>query len=508
MSFDLKKVILNVLEEGFMEVPKKVMQPIIDYYFEKLKEFNRLGKQKVSKEFGTRTFELDFTGTGYEYLNRPNPKKIYVTLSNGYQSYAMSTGKVMLDFSEPERALTEVLEHEILHIIQMETGKSISKNPRYEQKAKDKGFDKSEYHAGLPKRKHIKRSQYPNPTSYGTQRTLYKITKGDPTSYYGFKPVTKNNKPYGYSKKRVEHSSRPIELYTDLLSTIRNLQLGFQKEISKLSISPEEKEKLKNSVPLRKKYYSVFIKDRNFNDLRIVEWMINREPITLKVSTPHVGDGIWYKFKKNLPENLYKDFLRLSYDAFVNREAPFDYEEIVKKVRELDTAKKEGEKERTEKEQKRKEKGVVDLKFYTRFGSESYSDSPLAKRSYDRDNFFPNTDDIDKNFYEKFFGGDRGGAAEEILNYQFGANEIEKKDDYWMVLPSSRSKIIKGFQNLKKARDIFYWFGEPENEEDKNKIKLFYDKLKEKLKMTYVLALLNKEQKGYLENMIDSAYGK
>jgi hypothetical protein len=508
MSFDLKKIILNVLEEGFMEVPKKVMQPIIDYYFEKLREFNRLGKQKVSKEFGTKTFELDFTGTGYEYLNRPNPRKIYVTLSNGYQSYAMSTGKVMLDFSEPERALTEVLEHEILHIIQMETGKDISKNPRYEQKAKDKGFDKSEYHAGLPKRKHIKRSQYPNPTFHGTQRTLYKITKGDPTSYYGFKPVTKNNKPYGYSKKRVEHSSRPIELYTDLLSTIRNLQLAFQKEISDLSISPKEKEKLKNSVPLRKKYYSVFIKDKNFNDIRVVAWVVNGEEIRLKVHTPYVGSDIWEKFKKNLPEKLYNDFLRLSYDAFVNREAPFDYEEIVKRVRELDTAKKEGEKERTEKEQKRKEKGVVDLKFYTRFGSETYPDSRLAKRNYDSDYFFPNTDDIDKNFYDKFFRGNRGEASEEILYYRFGAKRIEKKDEYWMVLPSSRSKIIKGFQDLKKARDEFYWFEELDNEKDKNKIKLFYDKLKEKLKMTYVSALLNQEQKGYLENMIDSAYGK
>jgi hypothetical protein len=506
MSFDLKKLILNVLEEGFMEAPKTVMQPIIDYYFEKLKDFNRLGKQKVSKEFGTKTFELDFTGTRYEYLNEPNLKKIHVTLSNGYHSSASSTGNVLLDFSEPQRALSEVLEHEILHIIQMETGKSVSGNPKYQKKAKDKGFDKSEYHAGLPKKKHISRSQHPNPGLSG-QRTLYKISKSDPTSYYGYKPATRNNRPYAYSKKRIDHSSRPIELYTDLLSTIRNLQLGFQKEISKLSISPEEKEKLKNSVPLRKKYYSVFIKDKNFNDLRIVEWMINREPITLKVSTPHVGDGIWYKFKKNLPENLYKDFLRLSYDAFVNREAPFDYEEIVKKVRELDDAKKEGEKEKAEKEQNRKEKGIVDLKFYTKFGNDSpYPTTPLAKNDYDRDYFLPNTDDIDKKFYDKFFKGARGEAAESILEYLFGANSREKKGDYWIILPTSRTKIIKGFQDLKKGRNEFYWFGEPDNEEDKNKIKLFYDKLKEKLKKIYVSALFNKEQSGYLENMIDGAY--
>jgi hypothetical protein len=503
MSIDLKKIISNVVEEGFMETPKQVLQPIVDFYLDKLKEFRSIGRTKSSKKFGMKQFQLDFTGTRYEFLNNYT-NKLTVQLSNGDKSWASddASGYVQLDFSDPMRAVTEVIEHEILHIMQM---------------ANNKRVNKKDIHTGLPKKKFIKREEHPNPKSVPfDSSSLYKITKNKPTNYYGqsvgsqkkfnpnaiqsrgitmrggkvVKPKTSKSdmEPYNWSNRRVEHHRRPIELYPDLLTTIRNLQASFQKVIS-LNPDITDKKSFYNNTENRKKYFGAFVKG---------EQNINIDNNDLRVFAAPVGDDLMKSFKKDLPDNLYKYFLKIFYDAFVNRQAPFDYEEVKEKLREIGTAQQNF----VQKERERLESGDVspkDFKFNT---YELQEEDPYA---YD---FIPNTADSEEEddpFREKF-EGNTIEAAENILS-AFGLKVMSYRDDSnRLQITTDFKKILKAFNEIGKDRTR----DEQTLKEDPNDNEAlppkFWDKLKESLKERYVKALTNPNLKSKLADYIDLEY--
>jgi hypothetical protein len=513
MPIDLKKIISNVIEEGFMEVPKKVLDPIVNYYIEKLKEFKTLGKSKVSKKFGRKEFKLDFSGTRYEKINN-HAKHLTIDLSNGDKSWARGDGHIQLDFSDPMRSITEVIEHEILHIIQMALGVEVGTHQKYKDKASKQGIKYPEFHAGLPKKKHITRSQHPNPASR-QQNTLYKITKGTPTSYYG-NPLDKprkwsNGKGYsagtnlitqsgpvepsiqGWGTKRTQHSSRPIELYTDLLSMIRNLQNSFQNVISRSEL--ENKQEIYNSKEIRKKYLVAFINQQNEIDV---------ENVKLRVFAAPVGEYVWKQFKKILPPKLYQDYLRLMYDAFVNKESPYKYEDVKKTMSEIaqiaaDRVQKEIERIENQQYNER------DFKF---------NRLPLAVESPYTYDYLPDMDDIIPNFYEEHpaFSGATIEGAENIL-WAFKPIDTTVEDMARILITTKLSQILKGFESLgKQCSEDIEKLEKYNSLEDAIKAgsdalpRTFWLRLKFDMEKIYLQALVNQNLAKVLSAKIDNVF--
>jgi len=526
MSIDLKKIISNVVEEGFMEAPKQVIQPIIDYYLERLKEFRRLGRKNMSQQFGHKRFDLDFSGTPYEYLNKPSKKNLLVKLSNGRKSFASDGGGyIQLDFSDPLRGITDVTEHEILHVMQSGIADHMKSKPSWE-KAKSK-FKNPEARAGLPKEKFIRRSTHPEPRHPNNPSTLFKITKDDPVAYGGYiprkvfkddnmgrggrwkrdssgrtrfikpKPKKSQEKLFGYTGNRTKHHQlRPVELYPDLLSSVRDLQVNFQKSIINLDV--REKKLMFNSKELRKKYLKAFIDQQ-----KEIEVPSENGPVKIKVFN-NLAKWAFDKWKDKLPKPLYNDFLRLTYDAFVNRDAPFDYEELKTKIDEINTIDKEQKQAKQEETIKRVDSGKVkasDFKF-----------SEYDLRQEYADEFFPfmgkiNVDGKEKDFYDAKLPNGTTAAAEDIL-YQFLRNSTGtwNKDDteflgYFLI--KNYSKIIKAFKGLRKYR-----IDAEQGNDSYDFPPEFYDKLKEELKDRFDTALRGDERiHNAFKKTVDDAYG-
>jgi hypothetical protein len=509
MSIDLKKIISNVVEEGFMEAPKKVIQPIIDYYLERLKEFRRLGREKMSQQFGDRNFELDFSDTPYEFLNSPRKKNLLVKLSNGSKSFASDGGGyIQLDFSDPLRGITDVTEHEILHVMQSGLKGHIEGKSSF-QKHRSK-FKRPEGYGGLPKDKFVKRSTHPDPSHPNNPSTLFKITKDDPVAYGGYitkkvfkddnigrggkiirdksgrsrfvkaKPKKGEEKLKGYTGNRTKHQLRPVELYPDLLSSVRDLQVNFQKSI--LNLDVRDKKLMFNSKELRKKYLKAFIDQQ-----KEIEVPSENGPVKIKVFN-HLAKWAFDKWKDKLPKSLYNDFLRLTYDAFVNRDAPFDYEELKTKIDEIITIDKEQQQAKKEIQAQNLESGKLkasDFKFFKDSLREEYPDD-----------LFPIMDDIEvdgklRDFYDEKFPSGRIEPAENILGgFGFQSPKYDRDDNnQGYFLTTKYSEIIKAFKGLKKDR-----IQAEQGSDGYDLPPEFYDKLKEDIKERYLNALRGEDR--------------
>ena len=184
-----------LLNEGF-ELPFSVIKDIYEYYTDSYEKYRLNHRVKIDPKY----FDLDFTGTRYEFLNDLNPR-VLVELKGSLPGAAglyvpselkvkeedgkkIVTVKIELSLSDYEFN-PDVVYHEILHAVQDLI--------RIKKRMKVIG--------GLPNMPLVKRGNDEKGISIGGKKNV----------------------------KRVKHGIRPIEYYTNLDSLIRSLQYQYVK---------------------------------------------------------------------------------------------------------------------------------------------------------------------------------------------------------------------------------------------------------------------------------------
>ena len=178
-----------LLNESF-ELPFRVIKDIYEYYRDSYEKYRLKPRVKIEPKY----FDLDFTGTRYEFLNDLNPR-VLVELKGSLPGYdglylnsqlKVETGRVTVKIQLALSSFMSgpyIIEHELLHAVQDLI--------RIKKQMKVIG--------GLPNMPLVKR-----------------ITDERGISIGGTKKV-----------KRVQHGVRPIEYYTNLDSVIRLLQYRY-----------------------------------------------------------------------------------------------------------------------------------------------------------------------------------------------------------------------------------------------------------------------------------------
>ena len=291
--------LVDILKEGYFHLPQKVYQGIINAYYDAYEKF-RVGdiKRVTDKNFPDQTFDIDFSGTRYEFLNslEPKPKIILSFTAQKNRSFFNSEkiqyniGLITIDLMQGRRAVYDVIEHEMLHFVQYLV-KNYRRNLLY-KKLKDAETNK-DYKEIIRLRAAIAQ------TGIG----------GLPAKKY----VAADVSTQGYAKggsgaRRVQHSRRPIEYYPDLLSSIRELH----KEYHERHGSDANWEKLKNSESEKKKFFVEFMNDVSAG------------------STKGIARWVFQSFKELGPE-FFRKMLAIAYDAFVNKDPNFDAAEVKRK---------------------------------------------------------------------------------------------------------------------------------------------------------------------------------
>jgi hypothetical protein len=211
-----------LISEGYFHIPEKVLSEI-------KKDFSDVIRFK-DDNVPVKNYKLDFSDTNYDFLNdlEPHPS-VDVKFTNGEgrikgsfhitdkSRFAKNKTLVQIDFSTdtPERILSDVIEHELSHFVQILIKK-------YNEEKKGYGSL-----GGMPSKKLLK----------GLEKDKKKISI---------------------------HSHIPTEIYPDLLSSIRELQSIFNEKYKNGS----EKEKkqfflnflksVKDKKRIGKKAYYVF----------------------------------------------------------------------------------------------------------------------------------------------------------------------------------------------------------------------------------------------------------
>jgi hypothetical protein len=181
----------DVIVEGFFHIPEKVIRGIKDYYLENYEKYVRNQGGVVSRElYPPKLFRLDFSDTKFEFLNKFDPKIMVYFRPRGASFYwdlnhsktntmqESLQGNVFLTFDQTvSHMLFQEIEHEVMHYVQslINHTKGIEKAGTTNPKLSRKGID-----------------------------------------YSGFKIG-------GTMRRRVTHSHRPVESYTDLLTSIRQI---------------------------------------------------------------------------------------------------------------------------------------------------------------------------------------------------------------------------------------------------------------------------------------------
>lgn len=282
--YDLQNRYEYIIEEGFFHVPEKVLKDIKEFYIENVKMYLDNGGGKISRRrYPPKDFKLDFSGTSFEFLNFRNPSvTVYLTSRishfNSYNHENENTmelfnhGNIYLQLNENQfkNVLYHVIEHEVMHYIQF-LMKSLHKD----------------YVSGFP-----------------NKRTWRKDLD------------VHGHLIDGSGSRRVSHSQRPIEYYTDLLTAIREL---FKNYHDKIKRNPHY-DILMISEKAKKYFFSDFLKA--INDTDYSEGLFNK---SLTIDT-------FREFKKISPE-FYRNILKIAYNAFVNGTPNFDPKQIEKQLK-------------------------------------------------------------------------------------------------------------------------------------------------------------------------------
>ena len=223
-----------LLNEGLIQIPYKVIKPIVDDYFDFFKNVN-LGKTKIKDK--TYTYTLDLSGTNYDFRNIiPKLNVIYKgirgNMIGGYHASETKIEYPPLPYSPREDPITvigkitlkknlsddspvELIEHEVMHFIQdlininMSHNKGIFKN---DGKGKLKTYESPEFGGSGPR----------------------KLTQNLMRSY--------NSDFLGYNKSKnrmLDHEKRATEFQTNLSSILIMLNIEFINKILSKKLNPD-----------------------------------------------------------------------------------------------------------------------------------------------------------------------------------------------------------------------------------------------------------------------------
>ncbi len=274
-----------MIMEGLFSVPQSMYRDIFNWVVSKYKVTREEELTEIPEGLILpKMFKLDLKGTRYEHLQYLNPQvKVFVIWeekdTSSYfwgwdEELKMNTeddhGNIYINLiNEPVHVLSQHIEHEILHYVQ--------------------------YLLGVYKASHG--SEYPHGGTVSR-----KILAKKNVSFEGY--------PSGGSK-RVKHSKRPIEFYTNLNSAVRHIQKMYH---TSLSLG-----KKFDTVGNRKKFFQEKL-DQSF-----------------KLNDPMLDNRFRYVLREVRKENpdLYKVYLKLIYKAFVNDENSVDMDEVERAADEI-----------------------------------------------------------------------------------------------------------------------------------------------------------------------------
>jgi hypothetical protein len=414
---DLKKIILNVLEEGHFHIPREVFQDMMNYYLEMYKKFKVNGGKRVTdQQYPPKKFKLDFSkvGKSFEFLkNTPTPPEVTLrfTANNSAQHCRFQAGynsEIQLSLNDAERVYTEVMEHELLHSLQniLKKHEQFRRNqvdPK-DVRVKDK---KSIYKSKDPNS--IWRAKLPDVEYAGVPKKKFIDQKYD---WHGY---SKNK----YAQRRTTHEKRPIEYYPDLFSSIKSMQRSWYKfakhhAMDENAVRSEEK---------KKNFYMLF-----FNNIKTGK----PYPDYAKNFIPSLASKIFEVFKKN-GDDFLNMMLKKLYDGFVNKDPDFSYDEFksVEKQAEDDAYNKQNEKAKK-----------LGLKEPAAF---SFDPRSLKLDYYDRGEIF---DQVQNEEAEEYLDGNRSENAEYVLNELGLKSKEDKRGNEYVLYPSKITNIIKLFKKI------------------------------------------------------------
>jgi hypothetical protein len=207
-----------ILCEGYFHIPESILEPIKNDFIDVI---------KYKDDELEKNYKLDFSDTNYDFLNELEPQPsvdVRFTKGKGKRrgsfhvtdsfKLAKNNALIQIDFSEdkPERILSDVIEHELLHFVQ----RLIKK---YNQEKNGNGSL-----GGLP-----------------SKRILRSIEKS--------------------GKLSIAHSTIPKEMYPDLLSAIRELETMYERQdefFTKKQFFLDFLKSVKDKKPIGKIAYDVF----------------------------------------------------------------------------------------------------------------------------------------------------------------------------------------------------------------------------------------------------------
>lgn len=331
-----------LLKEGVLEVPQRVFSDILRHVATAYKELEVKGIKRITdKSFPPKIFNLDFTGTTWEFLNELKPRVEIQFSSSSNSSYYLNSdprekspetikdSKGYIVFLLKENmvdTLVSTIEHELSHFIQYAI-------VTYKIK---KGFLSdmpiSEYKnhiGGLPSKRY--QSQHVDTSGYKTKTNIWSITTktlnkmNKVLSYSSGKIVTAKGKTpeeaianikitiprigrdypdlmaIPHHARRVQHTARPVEYFPDLQTLLRTLQYFAQ-----LNPTLDKKQILMDAI--------------------------NDKPALMSLNgVRHFSRAkrILSNFKSTLHNpKFYKHILSKLYNAFVNKDFKKDYDEI------------------------------------------------------------------------------------------------------------------------------------------------------------------------------------
>jgi len=443
----------TILTEA-LEIPRHVFKELEDYIVEIAKKIgiNDI-KRLTQKSAPPKEFKIDFTGTRWEFLNVMNPRiKMYLSMGRNKTYYSNTDpvggdkdtirsgkGYMMIDYRDGlQRIISEILEHEVAHFVQY----SIQANENRKREGGSSGDrfanKKKPLIGGLPNARHLPKdltvsgrkiksgktwqlhkfgNREPFPTINGIRswvlnapdhNTAVRKAKG----YMGDK-WTKDHKMVAQareiSNKRVEHTHRPIEYYTDMLSLIRVLQYNYHQEqiVGWESFT-------------KKEYFQKFMSGKH-------DSLASRKQMDMAYRI--------FKIFKSLPKPLYQQVLKRVYNIFVNKDVKKDFDEIKKILKDTEEAIVKG---RTENEiaaikNPKKPRSVTPIPFDLKI--DDFKASPLKEIRLE----FILTDFDDKNY----------DATEEILS-KIGIGETwsQRMGETIYSIPMSWKSIDLRFRTL------------------------------------------------------------
>ena len=303
---------------SFFSIPYSAYKDIVEHTYQAYQQISQKNLKRLTKEsFPPKIFKLDFSNTQYEFLNTLNPEiTLQFTMQreeSWFDRTSPTTGIIQLSLNDNVMdVLSWIIEHEVLHFIQ----ELIRTHVR--QKYDIPRKQKADY-GGLPPQNAIQQG----------------------VSAEGFL-----DHPKKYSQpskqKKVRHTKRPIEHYTDLNTIIRILQrihYTIKNEISK------------------KELYTAFINNQLGNLFK------NNNITQLDVSSS-IATSILAEAKKNPP--LYKIYLQHIWKGFVESDYNVDFERMDEMKSEINNTYNEQAKINKEKAEmmKQADKPIITNKMY------------------------------------------------------------------------------------------------------------------------------------------------